>query len=274
MPAMGADLALARRLHTIAVTAGAAILAVYDQADCRVEHKADRSPLTEADLRSHECIVAGLMREFPGVPIISEECEESRAGHHHTSFFLVDPLDGTREFIKRNGEFCVCIALLEQGEVVASAVHGPHLARSVPSPANYSAYAAQGQGAFNAAGAQLQNPAMPVARRFLGSRSHMDPRTAGFLARAGISDVTPLGSALKFLAIAAGAAELYVRFGPTSHWDTAAAELIAREAGASVADLNGAPLGYRYRADRGYLNPDFAVLARGLPVAEWLALAS
>jgi 3'(2'), 5'-bisphosphate nucleotidase len=251
----------------LSLDAGAAILEVYAQ-DFPVEVKADDSPLTQADLASHRIIVAGLRALTPDIPVLSEEDADipwsvRRTWRRH---WLVDPLDGTREFVKKNGEFTVNIALVEDGRPVLGVVYAPVF--------DYLLHAEAGAGAFlrqagGDVGAFTRLPAV-APLRVAASRSHLDPRTAAALERMGDTERHGLGSSLKFCRIAEGRMDVYPRFGPTSEWDTAAAQCVLEAAGGVVLRLDGSPLDYNRKDD--ILNPDFIALGdAGLPWREWLA---
>jgi 3'(2'), 5'-bisphosphate nucleotidase len=250
----------------LARLAGAAIMQVYAGA-FEVQHKADRSPLTEADMAAHHIILAGLQALTPDLPVLSEEsaavpyAERSR----WIRYWLVDPLDGTREFVKRNGEFTVNIALIEDGHPRLGVVYAP--ARDELT------YAAEGFGTLveRAGGAPQRARVAPRSDgplRIAGSRSHYAPRTDEFLQRLGTHELICLGSSLKFCLLAEGGADLYVRYGPTSEWDTAAGQCVLEEAGGSVTDFFGAPLTYNRRDS--LINPDF--LASADPSRDWRPL--
>jgi 3'(2'), 5'-bisphosphate nucleotidase len=257
--------ALRGEAAAIARGAGAAIMAVYG-GDFAVERKADRSPLTEADLAAHRHIVAALAALTPGVPVLSEESAHvpwsERRGWRR--FWLVDPLDGTREFVKRNGEFTVNIALVEDGEPVLGVLHAPARGDMV--------HAVRGGPALREtdAGPQvLRVRSTDGPLRVAGSRSHGDPRVAGFLERAGPHELVPLGAALKFSLLAGGEVEVYLRYGQTCEWDTAAGQCIVESAGGAVLDLSLQPLTYNRR--ESLVNPDFiAVADRNGRWREWL----
>ena len=253
-------------LQALAREAGAAIMQVYAQ-DFAVQHKDDRSPLTAADMASHHLIVDGLAAIAPGVPVLSEESAdvpwETRRGWRR--YWLVDPLDGTREFVKKNGEFTVNIALVEDGEAVLGVVYAPAL--------DELHYGARGIGAFVRAG----DGPVPIAvrapattpLRVAGSRSHMDPASAAFIQRLGDHELLGMGSSLKFCRMAEARLDLYPRFAPTSEWDTAAGQCVLECAGGAVLTLDGAPL--RYNTKESLLNPHFLALGDvGLPWREWL----
>ena len=255
-----------RAVVDIAIAAGAAIMEIYSQ-DFAVEHKDDRSPLTAADLASHHLIVEGLRRLTPELPVLSEESAsiawEERRGW--TRYWLVDPLDGTREFVKKNGEFTVNIALIENGETVFGVVYAPALEELH--------YGIRGVGAFVRDGDEdvpilSRKPASPPLR-VAASRSHLDERTAAAMRRMGEVESQGLGSSLKFCRIAEGRMDVYPRFGPTSEWDTAAAQCVLEAAGGAVLTLDGQPL--RYNHKESLLNPDFIALGdAGLPWRDWL----
>jgi 3'(2'), 5'-bisphosphate nucleotidase len=250
----------------IADAAGREIMRIYQTA-FSVSLKADRSPLTEADLAAQRIIAAGLQALTPEIPMLGEESHpetfEQRRGW--SRLWLVDPLDGTREFVKRNGEFTINVALVEHGEAVLGVVYAP--AR----PVLYAA--ARGCGAFRREPGGERTPihaqsAAPARPRILGSRSHGDAVLDRMLARLGEHERLPVGSALKFGLLAEGSGDLYVRRGPTSEWDTAAGQAVVLEAGGCVVDFGGTPLRYNARDD--LLNPSF--LAYADRSRDWLAL--
>lgn len=241
-----------------------AILDIYESDDFEVEAKHDKSPLTEADMASHHILVAALNKLTPEIPILSEESadigfDERR---HWDRLWVVDPLDGTREFIKRNGEFTINVALVVD--------HAPVLG-VIAVPVTRTAYTGVvGQGAQRCHDYTACEPietrrpcaSPPVV---LGSRSHANPRTVAYFEKLGEHEQTSRGSALKFCAVAEGEADFYPRLGPTSEWDTAAGEAIVTAAGGKVWMPGGKPL--RYNARETTLNGDFMVA--GDPEAEW-----
>jgi 3'(2'), 5'-bisphosphate nucleotidase len=254
------------RIQAIAQAAGREISRIYSTA-FTVETKADNSPLTAADRAAHDTIAEALARLTPGIPLWSEESAtipwETR--RHWSEFWLVDPLDGTREFIKRNGEFTVNIALVHKHTVVLGVVHAPVLGRDY---CGYAGGAAQrtdpGQPPREI---KVRQPASPPVR-VAGSRSHRGASLDGFLERLGAHEFVSMGSSLKFCLVAEGTADVYPRLGPTSEWDTAAAQAVVEAAGGRVIDLDGQPLRYNTRAE--VLNPHF--LTTGDPDRDWLAL--
>lgn len=242
----------------LAREAGAQIMKVYDS-EFDVTRKDDRSPLTEADLAAHHCIVNGLRYLTPDLPVLSEESEGIPFSQRQTwlTYWLVDPLDGTREFIKRNGEFTVNIALIHDHEPVLGVVFAPAL------DLLYSA--ARGLGAHRAQPATDPSSPVRVSRQrrhpvIAGSRSHGSERFQTLLERVGKHHLISMGSSLKFCLVAEGKADLYARLGPTSEWDTAAAQCVVCEAGGQVTDLGRRPL--RYNTRDSLLNPEFIAFGR------------
>lgn len=264
----GADLdlaALARAACALAHAAGEEIIKVYE-ADFAVEHKDDRSPLTEADLASHRTIVAGLEALEPHLPVLSEESAQIEAAERAawTRYWLVDPLDGTREFVKRNGEFTVNIALIDAGRPVLGVVQAPVTGELWFAWDRGGAWAQSRGGEVRAIAARSRATPLVVA----GSRSHASAREADLLARVAPVEKLSLGSSLKFCRIAEGAADLYLRLGPTSEWDTAAAQCVLEQAGGAVTDLSGRP--FRYNVRDTLLNGDF--IAYGDRSVDWVGL--
>ena len=242
---------------SIAEQAGAAILDIYqkDSAAFNITGKADNSPLTAADLASHQLIVNALQALTPELPILSEEAADISWDIRKTwqRYWLVDPLDGTKEFIKRNGEFTVNIALIEDGEPVLGVIYAPVL--------NKTYFAAKSEGAFvktadTTKPIQVAKPGSSV--RVVGSRSHPSPELAGYLAQFVKHDMVPVGSSLKFCLVAEGSADVYPRFGPTMQWDTGAGHIIAQEAGATVS-FDG--ISRQVYQRENLLNPNFIVSA-------------
>jgi 3'(2'), 5'-bisphosphate nucleotidase len=245
-------------LLALAQRAGQAILQVYAR-EFDVEMKSDRSPLTEADMASHRIICDALHALEPDTPVLSEE--SARVPFEERSrwqrYFLVDPLDGTKEFVKRNGEFTVNIALIEQHRPVLGVVHVPVRAETYYGAAGLGAYReCQGE----ARAIQVRQPAAdPLV--VVGSRSHANPDLAERLAALGAHRMVSMGSSLKFCLVASGEADFYPRFGPTSEWDTAAAQAVVEAAGGKVVTLDGAALSYNTKDS--LLNPHFLVYGDG-----------
>jgi 3'(2'), 5'-bisphosphate nucleotidase len=253
---------------TLAKDAGRRIMEIY-QSDFRVGTKDDHSPLTAADLASHHCLVEGLQALYPIHPVLSEESSalpfETRSAWE--TYWLIDPLDGTKEFIKRNGEFTVNIALIHQQVPVLGVVYAP--------AQDLCYFASEGCGAFRQTGdgepaiiRVAASASYPV--RVAGSRSHGTVALGLYLSRLGEHDLVSIGSSLKLCLVAEGSADLYPRIGRTSEWDTAAAHCVVTEAGGEVADLAGKPL--RYNTKESLLNPYF--LAYGDKSRDWFAYAA
>ncbi|HTL47020.1 MAG TPA: 3'(2'),5'-bisphosphate nucleotidase CysQ [Verrucomicrobiae bacterium] len=254
--------ALRRRVVEISEQAGRAIKAIYEGGDFGTTFKEDHSPLTKADQAAHELIQGELIRISPDIPVISEESAvppyEKRRGW--SQCWLVDPLDGTKEFIKRNGEFTVNIALVRGGDPVLGVVHAPVLGMT------YSG--AQGLGAYKKANGGETRLFVSDYRKdgliVVASRSHTNERLKAFLARLPDASMISMGSALKICLVAEGKANFYPRLSPTMEWDTAAAHCVVNEAGGSLATAEGGLLRYN-REDM--VNPEFVVC--GAPPFAW-----
>lgn len=220
----------------IARMAGEKIKAIYDAGDIEADTKEDDTPITRADRTSHDFITRELKKAFTGIPIISEEGREVpyQIRKHWNRFWLVDPLDGTREFIHRNGEFTVNIALVEENRPVLGIIYVP--------VQDVVYHAKKGKGAFKRTGKnsdieigvrkETENGLIAVA-----SRSHSSKNETAFLHRHHVMDSISVGSSLKFCLVAEGKAHLYYRHGPTWEWDTAAGHIVAESAGAIVHNL-------------------------------------
>lgn len=249
----------------LARKAGDAILAVYDT-EFEVEAKDDDSPLTRADMASHHIIMDGLARLDEQTPVISEEGglpEFSERGQWQR-YWLIDPLDGTKEFVKRNGEFTVNIALIENGQPIYGVVHVPVTGTTYIGEPGVGAWRQRGESSPEPIHVSAQTPA---CARVVGSRSHAAPAVSEWLARIGEHEIIAMGSSLKFCVVAEGGADVYPRLGPTSEWDTAAAQAVVEGAGGSVVTLDGKALAYNHKAD--ILNPHFMVI--GSRSRDWLA---
>ncbi|MDP8299983.1 MAG: 3'(2'),5'-bisphosphate nucleotidase CysQ [Candidatus Tantalella remota] len=226
----------------IAKKASEEILKIYDQEDLGVEYKSDDSPLTRADKASHEVIIRELAEITPDIPVISEESTEIPYGERKDwkKFWLVDPLDGTKEFIKRNGEFTVNIAFIENNIPVMGIIVIPVKGLIY--------YGSAGSGAFRievSGGEPVPVVSGTLERKPVASvsRSHLSPKATDLIEALG-ADMVQAGSALKFTLVAEGTAEIYPRLGPTWDWDTGAGHAIAAAAGAVVCDTKGDPLEY------------------------------
>jgi 3'(2'), 5'-bisphosphate nucleotidase len=243
-------------LVALAERAGAVILGYYP-GDVQARLKADASPVTVADEAAEAVILAGLAALTPEIPVVAEE---TVAGGHlpelgQQPFWLVDPLDGTKEFLSRNGEFTVNIALIEGREPTLGVVLAPALGQVWWGASRLGAMTRNGGGA-RAIACRRRPAAGAVA---VASRSHADPATEAFLDREDVAERISAGSSLKFCLVAEGLADLYPRFGPTMEWDTAAGHAVLAAAGGRVTTPDGAPFLYR---KPGFRNQAF--IARGL----------
>ncbi len=229
---------------TLARQAGAAIMEIYaDAGRTALQEKADRSPLTAADSAAHRLIDAGLRRLTPEIPVLSEEGRDIAFQERRSweRFWLVDPLDGTKEFLKRNGEFTVNIALVQAGRPTAGVIFAPALDLLYLGKRGEGARRwRKGRGAEEI---RVRNPAA-IGLVVVQSRSHPSAELDSFLKTVTVAESLAVGSSLKLCAVAEGRADLYPRFGPTMEWDTGAGQAILEAAGGSVAGLDGSPLSY------------------------------
>jgi 3'(2'), 5'-bisphosphate nucleotidase len=247
---------LLEEVGRLAGQAGEAILAtVHRLGD--VERKEDGSPVTRADRAANAVLVEGLRALEPGLVIVSEEGDvEETVRAAGPVYWLVDPLDGTKEFIKGRPEYTVNVALVESGVPILGVIQVPVGGQLYLAARGLGARRVNREGEAPLRPAEVSRP-----RRAVVSRSHLTPPTEAFLARLGITETTPCGSSLKMCAVAEGIADVYPRFGPTSLWDTAAGAAIATVAGCDVVDLTGRPL--RYDLAGGLTHPGFVVAAPG-----------
>lgn len=242
--------------------AGQRILEVY-ATDFDVELKADESPLTKADLASHHCIVDGLRALSPDIPILSEEdaLPDYATRKSWDRYWIIDPLDGTKEFVQRNGDFTVNIALIDHGHVILGVVFAPvH---------NTCYFAAQGAGCWKQEGngpyEALNTARVTDAQRIVASRNHRGEAVDRLMERLPNASDISVGSSLKLCMVAEGKADLYPRLGPTSEWDTAAGQCVVEQAGGLVTTTDFAPL--MYNSKESILNPHFLVI--GDPTFDW-----
>jgi 3'(2'), 5'-bisphosphate nucleotidase len=256
------DAKLLDALAALSVEAGRAILDVYEGPAIASRAKDDRSPVTDADERAEAILISGLASLLPGVPVIAEEAasREGVPGAAPETFLLVDPLDGTREFLAKNGEFTVNVGLIEAGRPVLGCVFAPALGAIW--------LGAGGLGARVARAALRQEPAAdayrPIAVRrasegrlcAVASRSHSDAATEEFLSGLGVAERRSAGSSLKFCLVAEGEADVYPRFGPTMEWDTAAGHAVLAAAGGEVLKPDGGAFGYG-KSETGFKNGPF-----------------
>jgi 3'(2'), 5'-bisphosphate nucleotidase len=257
---VNADEKLLSPLLDIARSAGQQIMQVYGT-DFDVAMKDDKSPVTDADLAAHKVIVADLKRITPDLPVLSEESagipfEERR---RWSSYWLVDPLDGTKEFINRNGDFTVNIALIQDGAPVAGVVYVPVNGLSYYGCVGVGAFRRDKDGQAAPIKARKLVPNAPV--KVVASRSHRGPLLDGYLAKLGPHETVSRGSSLKFCLVAEGAADVYPRLGPTSEWDTGAGHAVLLAAGGQVIGMDGKPL--PYNSKDSLLNEHFIAYADG-----------
>ena len=235
----------------IADAAGEKVLRIY-KTDFKVDYKADESPITAADLASHQVIIDGLRDLTPDIPILSEEGADIRWDERRqwARFWLIDPIDGTKEFTQRTDEFTVNIALIEDGEPVLGVVTAPAL--------NLAYWGSKGEGAHKRDSAGITHKitvAEPQGKvRVVASKSHLNEDTKAFIEKFESRELVQAGSSLKFCRIAEGQADIYPRLGPTCEWDTGAAHAVLSAAGGKVETLDGSPLQY---GKEDVLNPFF-----------------
>lgn len=257
---------LMKMVVSLAEKAGKAIMEVYSSGSNETTYKEGGSPLTAADLASHNIILKELNEETPEIPVLSEESKDVpyEIRKSWKSFWLVDPLDGTKEFIKRNGEFTVNIALINEGETVLGVVHVP------VTGVTYSA--SKGKGAFKKTGKDDGNSSEIRVSDYnkdklkvVASRSHGNKLTDQLEKKVGNADFISMGSSLKLCLVAEGTAHLYPRLGPTMEWDTAAAQCVVESAGGSVTDLQKKRLGY----NKPDLHNPFFIVSGNPPFPWW-----
>ncbi len=255
---------LATELRRLAIEAGAAIMEIYRSGDLDTEAKDDASPVTAADRAADALISAGLRAAFPDVPLVTEEQAASH-GQDVSTFLIVDPLDGTKEFVKRRGDFTVNIAYVEDGTPIRGIVYAPAKGRLFMTTAEGRAVEETGE-----LDAKVSGPQRPIraaapdlsALRVVASKSHRTPETDAYIARYEVADVVSAGSSLKFCLVASGEADLYPRLGRTMEWDTAAGDAVLRAAGGRVVDADTLePLPY---GKEGFANPHFIAFADGV----------
>jgi 3'(2'), 5'-bisphosphate nucleotidase len=244
-----------QKIVLLAKQAGEAIMQVYAQTDLQIEVKQDDSPVTAADIASHNVIIARLKQHFADIAVMSEEDADISWAERQTwqTYWLIDPLDGTKEFIKRNGEFTVNIALIHQGQAIAGVVYAPVLDKC------YSGIVGQGAwlehngstSILDIRQRPLQTPPVVV-----GSRSHISPDVAAYLQTIGEHQMLSVGSSLKFCMVAEGQADVYPRLGLTSEWDTAAAQAVLESAGGKVVEYPALTT-LQYNQKENILNPYF-----------------
>lgn len=244
-------------LARIAIEAGEVIMTIYAR-EFSVAEKEDRSPVTEADGAAEDVILAGLARLTPDIPAVAEEAaSDGKIPQIGELFYLVDPLDGTKEFINRNGEFTVNIALIEKGKPIAGVVYAPAIGRMFTGNSQTGATQYKVEGSSLSEEQQIRvrdargKPLVAIA-----SRSHRDAKTEEYLNQYNISEIVAAGSSLKFCLVATGEADIYPRHGRTMEWDTAAGHAVLGAAGGSVTRLDGSPFLYG-KVDESFANTFF-----------------
>jgi 3'(2'), 5'-bisphosphate nucleotidase len=249
----------------LALEAGAAILGVYHGPDFEVRAKSDASPVTEADELADAIISRGLAAAFPDIPVVTEEQQASHGAAAGEVFILVAPVDGTKEFVQRRGDFTVNIALIERGVPTRGVVYAPAQGRLFYTAASGQSVEEIGphhaDRAGEVAGVRVSAPD-PAGLVVVASKSHRDKATDDYIARYPVADFRSAGSSLKFCLVAAGEADLYPRLGRTMEWDTAAGQAVLLGAGGRVVRYDDhAPLTY---GKRGFENPFFIAHAPGV----------
>ena len=256
--------ALMSAMRRLSIQAGRVIMEIYERDDFDVREKSDASPVTEADEAADRLISAGLREEFPNFPLVTEE----QAATHDLSagtFLIVDPLDGTKEFVKRRGDFTVNIALVEDGVPTLGVVYAPAKGRMFSTAPDGGALEETGSFDLQETGTQRQiRVAVPdnTALRVVASKSHRDQATDDYINLYQTSESVSAGSSLKFCLVAAGEADFYPRLGPTMEWDTAAGDAVLRAAGGSVVEKTNHSLLIYGKPQ--FRNPQFLAFADGV----------
>ncbi|NDR57470.1 3'(2'),5'-bisphosphate nucleotidase CysQ [Aliiruegeria sabulilitoris] len=251
-------------IRRLSLEAGDKIMEIYNSDDFEVKSKSDESPVTEADEAADALISAGLAEAFPDVLVVTEEQAASHS-ESAANFLIVDPLDGTKEFVKRRGEFTVNIAYIENGTPLRGVVYAPAKGRLFYTDASGQTVEETGDFAKDVAG-----PVRPLAvttpdnaaLMVVASKSHRDQATDDYIAKYSVKDMTSAGSSLKFCLVAAGEADLYPRLGRTMEWDTAAADAVLRGAGGKMVRFDD-QTDFTY-GKPGYENPFFIAYAPGV----------
>lgn len=255
--------AIALQFAQLCSLVGKAIMEVYNS-DFETRSKEDRSPVTDADEQAEKIILDGLKAILPDIPVLAEESFE--AGFRPeigSTFILVDPVDGTKEFINKNGEFTVNIALIEDQRPIAGCVYAPALERIyVGGEIALAGRVVPGDAIAPDALEQIETRPDPgLGRSAVMSRSHADEKTLAFAAAHNVTETLSAGSSLKFCLLAEGRADIYPRFGPTREWDTGAGHAVLNAAGGAVLDPDGAPFLYA-KVEQNYLNGAFIAWGR------------
>lgn len=255
---------LLKPLLSLAQQAGVAIMEVYREEDPEIEIKADHTPVTKADLQANEIIVQGLQVLTPEIPIISEELTELPFTERKkwTQYWLIDPLDGTKEFIERTDEFTVNIALIENGKPILGIVYAPALGIGYQACRGCGAFKYTDGGTYDF----IQTRPYSASETVIAISRRHGKRAENYFSRLPHYELHYCGSALKICRVAEGVADIYPRLGKTSEWDTAAGQCVLEEAGGEIIDLQGREL--RYNTKPSLLNPEF--MAIGDTKHDWL----
>jgi 3'(2'), 5'-bisphosphate nucleotidase len=255
-PELALDDALLEELIKLMWEASDAILGVYHSGELDTKIKGDESPVTQADLAAHHVLVNGLSQLTPEIPVVSEEDPSSlQIPESHRRYWLIDPLDGTKEFINRNDEFTCNLALIDSHQTFYGFVSVPVLDLLYHGGSNHGAYRVNRTGSET----QIQCHRQSSPTRVIASKSHLNPETTAFIEAIETPiELVQAGSSLKFLRIAEGLADIYPRLAPTSEWDTAAAQAILEGAGGSVKKIDGSAVTY---GKSEILNPHFIAAA-------------
>lgn len=253
------DAKMLEAVTEIAKEAGEAITTIY-RTGFTVTHKPDNSPVTNADMASHHIIRRRLQDLTPEWPVLSEEDPSSDFAQRSQwpIYWLVDPLDGTREFIHYRDTFCVNIGLVSGSAVILGVIHGPILGLTYSALKGYGAFKQEGQQATHAIEVSCWQQSLPL--KVAVSRSHSSPLLKQFLEQIGPHELVSMGSALKIGLVAEGKVDLYPRFGPTWEWDTAAGQCVVEQAGGALTDANLRPL--QYNTKESLINPSFLVAGK------------
>jgi len=249
------------KFKQLLMNASDCILEIYNLSNFHITIKSDNSPVTKADIAAHTILINGLSSLTPTIPVISEENNESLSiSKFHSTYWLIDPLDGTKEFISRNGEFTINVALIENNKPNLGFVCVPTKKTLYWGGKNYGSFKSI-ENLYKSKVICASYPQNPV--RVVASRNHLNQATIDFIKTLGRTKLIKVGSSLKFLTLAEGKADYYPRFAPTSEWDTAAAHAILEGAGGKVNKVDGSNLSY---GKLNILNPNF--IARGRELVE------
>jgi 3'(2'), 5'-bisphosphate nucleotidase len=267
MTAAASDSQILAVFERLALAAGRKVMDIF-RAGCAVDRKSDASPVTEADRAAEKIILEGLRAAFPDIPCVAEEevAEGILPADLGSAFFLIDPLDGTKEFVNRNGDFTVNIALVRGGVPEIGVVYAPATRRFFSGRPGLAEIIELDADDRILARRAIAVRAATARLRIVASRSHRTPETDSFIRGVGPAEIVSVGSSLKFCLVAGGEADLYPRFGRTMEWDTAAGDAVLRAAGGMTRTLDGEPLVYGKRnqaSDSDFANPHFIATGKG-----------